>query len=65
MKLLIAVLQNKDLFKFSCLRDTFGKLNKLNISVQRPDQNMLAVSDIIAAFLKKLLLWKKDIANLS
>jgi len=47
------------------LRDTFGKLNKLNISVQRPDQNMLAVSDIIAAFLKKLLLWKKDIANLS
>jgi len=41
MILLIASFQNKYLFKFSCLCDTFGKLNKLNISMQGPDKNML------------------------
>ena len=69
LNLLIASLQNKYLFKFSCLCDTFGKLIKLNISMQGPDKNMLwricyDVSDKIAAFLKKLLLWEEDAANL-
>jgi len=60
INLLIASFQNKYLFKFSCLCDTFGKLNKLNVSRQAPDKNMLDVSDKIAAFLKRLLLWKED-----
>jgi len=65
INLLIASLQNKYLLKFSCLCDTFGKLNELGISMQVPDKNMLDLSDKIAAFLKKLLLWKEDMANLS
>jgi len=32
--------------------------------MQGPDKNVLDVSDKIAAFLKKLLLWKEDIGNL-
>jgi len=38
--------------------DAFGKLNKLNISMQRPDKNMLDVSDKIAA------LWKARYDNI-
>jgi len=64
INLLIASLQNKDLFKFSCFCDTFGKLNELNISMQGLDKNMLVVSDKIAAFLRKLMFWKEDIADL-
>jgi len=52
------------------LCDIFAKLNKLNISMQGPDTNMLwricyDVSDEVAAFLKKLSLWKKDTGNVS
>jgi len=60
INLLIDSLQNKYLFKFFCFCDTFGKLNKL----KGPDKNILDLSDKIAAFIKKLLLWKEDIANL-
>lgn len=57
--------QNDFLLKLAYLCDIFAKLNKLNISMQGPDKNMLDVSDKIAAFVKKLLLWKEDISNLS
>jgi len=44
--------------EFACLCDAFGKLNKLNISMQRPDKNMLDVSDKIAG------LWKGRYDNI-
>ena len=57
--------ENKFLLKLAYLCDIFTKLNKLNISIQGPDKNMLDVSDKIAAFIKKLSLWKKDTENVS
>jgi len=42
----------------------FAKSNKINISIQGPDKNMLDVSDKIAVFIKKLSLWKEDITNM-
>ena len=48
--------ENKFLLKLAYLCDIFTKLNKLN-------KNMLDVSDKIAAFIKKLSLWKKDTEN--
>jgi len=47
------------------LCNIFAKLNKLNISTQRPDKNMLDASDKIAVFVKKLSLRKEDVANVS
>ena len=46
--------ENKFLLKLAYLCDIFAKLNKLNISMQGPDKNMLDVSDKIAAFIKCL-----------
>ena len=43
----------------------FAKLNKFNISMEDSDKNMLDASDRIAVFVKKLSLWKEDIANVS
>ena len=57
--------ENKFLLKLAYLYHIFAKLNKLNIFMQGPDKNMLDVSDKIAAFIKKLSLWKKDIKNVS
>jgi len=42
-----------------------AELNKLNVSLQRPDKNMFDVSNKITAFIKQLHLWKEDIANVS
>ena len=51
------------LIKLAYLPDIFAELNKLNISMQGPNKNMLDVSDKIAAFIKNLSLGKKDIEN--
>jgi len=53
------------LFKLAYLCEIFAKLNKIIISMQGPDKNMLDVSDKIAVFIKKLLLWKEDITSVS
>ena len=45
--------------------DIFDKLNKLNLSRQGADKNVLDISNKITAFTKKLSLWKEDIANVS
>ena len=55
---------NKILLKLAYLCDIFAKLNKLNISMQGPDKNMLDISDKISAFIK-MSLWKKDVENVS
>ena len=49
--------ENEFLLKLAYLCDVFAKLNKLNISMQGLDKNMLDVSDKIATF--------KDIENVS
>jgi len=49
--------QNKFLFKLAYLCDIFSELNKLNISVQRLDKNMLDASHKIATSNEKLSLW--------
>ena len=46
--------ENKFLLKLAYLCDIFAKLNKLNISMQGPDKNMLDVADKIAGFIKCL-----------
>ena len=46
--------ENNFLLKLAYLCHIFAKLNKLNISMQGPDKNMLDVSDKIAAFIKCL-----------
>jgi len=51
--------------KLAYLCDIFAKLNKLNISMQGPDINMLDASDEIAVFVIKLSLWEEDITNVS
>jgi len=51
--------------KFAYLCEIFAELNKLNISLQRLDKNVLDVSDKLAKFIKKLSLWKEDITNVS
>ena len=56
--------ENKILLKLAYLCDIFAKLNKLNISMQGPDKNMLDVSDKISAFIK-MSLWKKDVENVA
>jgi len=33
--------------------------------MQEPDKNLLDVSDKIPAFIKRLLLWKEDVTNMS
>ena len=65
LNLLIAYLKTIFLFKLAYLCDIFATLNKLIISVQGSDKNMLDASDEIAVFIKKLSLWKEDIANVS
>ena len=55
----------ENILKLAYLCDIFAELNKLNIFMQGLDKNMLDVSDKIAAFIKKLFLWKKDIENMS
>ena len=57
--------ENEFLLKLAYLCDIFAKLNKLNLSMQGADRNMLDISDKITAFTKKLYLWKEDIANVS
>jgi len=54
--LLIAYLKTIFLFKLAYLCDIFATLNKLIISVQGSDKNMLDASDEIAVFIKKLSL---------
>jgi len=49
----------------SYLRHTFAELNKLNICMQGSNKNVLAASDKIAMFVKKLSLWKEDVTNVS
>ena len=51
------------LLKFSYLCDIFEKLNKLNISMQGNDANVLELSDKIEAFLRKNSLWRVDVSN--
>ena len=46
--------ENKILLKLAYC-DIFAKLNKLNISMQGPDKNMLDVSDKFSAFIKMSL----------
>ena len=46
--------ENGFLLKLAYLCNIFAKLNKLNISMQGPDKNMLDISDKIATFIKKL-----------
>ena len=57
--------QNEFLFKFAHVYDIFAKLNKLHISRQGPDKNVLDLSDKIAAFIKKLSLRNYISATLS
>ena len=57
--------ENEFLLKLAYLCDIFAKLNKLNLSIQGANKNMLDISDKITAFTKKLHLWKEDIANVS
>ena len=53
------------LLKLAYVCDIFDKLNKLNLSMQGADKNVLDISNKITAFTKKLSLWKEDIANVS
>ena len=57
--------ENEFLLKLAYLCNIFAKSNKLNLSMQGADRNMLDISDKITAFTKKLYLWKEDIANMS
>ena len=57
--------ENKFLLNLAYLCDTFAKANKLNNDKQRSDKNVLDISNKIAAFMKKLSLWKEDIASMS
>ena len=56
---------NNFLFKLAYFCNICAKLNKLIISMQGPDKNMLHVSEKIAVFIKKVSLWKEDITNVS
>ena len=47
--------ENEFLLKLAYLCESFTKLNKLNLSMQGADRNMLDISDKIT---KKLYLWK-------
>ena len=49
--------------KFSYLCDIFEKLNKLNVSMQGNDANVLELSDKIEAFLRKISLWCVDVSH--
>ena len=55
--------KHKFLLKLTYLCDVFSKLNKLNVSMQGPDKNVLHVSDKIEGFIKKLSLWKNVVEN--
>ena len=57
--------ENEFLLKLAYLCDVFAKLNKLNVSMQGLDKNVLDISDKIEAFIKKLSLWKNDMENVS
>ena len=57
--------KNELLLKLAYLCDVFAKLNKLNVSMQGPDKNVLVISDKIEAFIKKLSSWKNDMENVS
>ena len=57
--------ENEFLLKLAYLCDVFAKLNKLNVSMQGPDKNVLDISDKTEAFIKKLSLWKNDMENVS
>ena len=46
--------ENEFLLKLAYLCDAFAKLNKLNVSMQGSDKNVLDISDKIEAFIKKL-----------
>ena len=48
----------KYLLKLVYLCNAFSKLNKLNVSMQGPDKNVLDISDKIEAFIKKLFCGK-------
>ena len=51
------------LLKFSYFCDIFEKLNKLNVSMQGNDANILELSDKIEAFVRKISLWCFDVSN--
>ena len=55
--------QTDYLLKFSYLCDIFEKLNKLNVSMQGNDANVLELSDKIEAFLRKISLWRVDVSD--
>ena len=55
--------QTDFLLKFSYLCDIFEKLNKLNVSMQGNDANVLELSDKIEAFLRKISLWRVGVSN--
>ena len=47
--------------KLACLADIFNLLNQLNLSLQGQDANILLSQNTIAAFIKKLNIWKARI----
>ena len=51
------------LLKFSYLCDIFEKLNKLNVSMQGNDANILELSDKIEALVRKISLWRFDVSD--
>ena len=55
--------QTDFLLKFSYLCDIFEKLNKLNVSMQGNDANVLELSDKIKAFIRKISLWRVDVSD--
>ena len=61
--------ENEFLLKLAYLCDVFDKLNKLNVSMQGPDKNVLDISDKIETFIKSCLcgkmIWKTCLEVLS
>ena len=55
--------QTDFLLKFSYLCDIFEKLNKLNVSMQGNNANILELSDKIEAFVRKIYLWRFDVSD--
>ena len=51
--------ENEFLLKLAYLCDIFAKLNKLNLSMQGTDRNMLDISDKITAFTKSCIYGRK------
>ena len=56
--------ENEFLLKLAYLCDIFAKLNKLNLSMQGADRNMLDISDKITAFTKKSCIYGRKILQM-